>query len=382
MSGWVRHVWGDNGWTGGQYSVWRALLGLGVLGLSIRGLFQPDLPSSTIVLSATALVLGLPVIVGWFDGPASALLATVTGGLVILDPTLPTQLWPLVAALVLHAVAPPGPFLSRHAKGRTDPDGGWKLPAWIHLGVWLVLLTATVLAVFDEHSTGTSWTCMTSRAVVVATTVLAATPKLRRWAWLLWVLAWGAEWFGGSPGWLMAGVLPCWLLAADPAWIPPGRHREPNSPVAPPDDVVPAAPADATTWIFYDGTCGLCHGCVRLILAEDRNPIPVRLAPLQGTAFRERVDASARAAIPDSIVVMPPGGEMLVESVAALEFTRLLGGGWRGLSCGLTLVPRPLRDLGYRIVAAIRHRVFRRPTGACPLLPTHLRDRFDLRSDE
>jgi pilus assembly protein CpaC len=39
-------------------------------------------------------------------------------------------------------------------------------------------------------------------------------------------------------------------------------------------------------------------------------------------------------------------------------------------------------DVGYRLVAAIRFRIFGRTSAACPLLPPELRERFDLRYDE
>ena len=39
-------------------------------------------------------------------------------------------------------------------------------------------------------------------------------------------------------------------------------------------------------------------------------------------------------------------------------------------------LPTSLLNRAYDIVAAIRHRLFRRPREACPILPPDLRDRF------
>ena len=367
--------WRDNGWSGGQYSLWRVLLSLFVLTLAIRQLASSGGEFSTLALAATALLLSIPLLGGWFDGPAAALLAPVTAGLVVLDSDLPASLWPLVATLLLHALAPSAPFGSKMAAGRVDPDGGWRLPGGLFLGGWMVLLVATVLAAFDPARDTTSWTSLATRGGVVVTTLLAATPRTRPLAWLLAGSTWAILIIGGTPAWCLAGVIPAWFLAADPGWIPAGKNRDANESGIP-----------GRGWLFYDGGCGLCHRCVRLLLAEDRGGDgrgdPIRLAPLGGTAFNEVIEAEVRAGLPESIVVVTPGGAILCRSAAVLEIARLLGGWWRLLAAAFRLGPLPLFDVGYRLVAAIRLRVFGQTAGACPLLPPELRERFDLRYDE
>ena len=64
------------------------------------------------------------------------------------------------------------------------------------------------------------------------------------------------------------------------------------------------------------------------------------------------------------------------------ELARLLGGWWRLAAAALWLIPRPLADAAYRLVAAIRYRLFGRPAESCPLLPPEFLERFDLRCDE
>ena len=359
--------WGQNGWTGGQYSLWRVLLGLGVLSLAVRQLATAGGDPVSVVITLAALTLSTAVIVGWWDSPAAALLATVTAGLIVQDSGLSPRLWPLVAMLLLHAVAPPAPFGSRMARGRVNPDGDWQLPVWLHAASWFVLLAATVLAVFDTGPDDTVWTELANRGGVVTATILAASPRTRRLAWLIAGLTWVGLACGGMADWWLSGLAPAWLLSADPAWIPDGRHRDNRS-----------GPA----WLFYDGHCGLCHRCVRLVLSEDRREDTIRLAPLQGAAFSEMVESSVRERLPDSIVLVTPAGEVLCRSAAVLELGRLLGGCWR-MAAGISrVIPRPLADLVYRLVATIRHRLFGRPTEACPLIPDELRGRFDLRYDE
>ncbi|MBQ18367.1 MAG: hypothetical protein CMJ65_14715 [Planctomycetaceae bacterium] len=360
----------SNGWTGGQYSLWRALMGSLVLGLSVWQLVGCKGDVATLVLSGTTIALSLVCILGWWDGPAALVLATLMGVLVFRDPELPTSAWPLVAILLLHGLAPPAPFGSVMARGRTDPDGGWTLPTWLYRCAWGVLLLAMVMAAFDPRIEASEPIIrLLSRAGLVATTVLAAGNRTRSWAWLLAGLTGLVLAAAGTLPWILLASVPAWLLALDPTWIAAGRSsRSPNA-------------TDPPAWLFYDGQCGLCHRFVRIVLAEDRDPTVLRLAPLAGKAFREVVEPSIAATLPESIVVVTPDSRVLTRSDAILGLGRSLGGWWRLLAGVARLVPRPLRDLAYDVIARIRHRLFTRPTKACPLLPPALRERFDLRCD-
>ena len=128
--------------------------------------------------------------------------------------------------------------------------------------------------------------------------------------------------------------------------------------------------------IFYDGTCGFCHWGVRFIVIRDRVE-HFRFAPLQGTTFQSEVPAAVRASLPDTMVLKTESGRLLLRSEAWIHALRRLGGGWKLLAALLRLVPRPLRDLTYDGIAAARHRVFRPAPDLCPVVPSHLRSRFD-----
>jgi len=129
--------------------------------------------------------------------------------------------------------------------------------------------------------------------------------------------------------------------------------------------------------IFYDGGCGLCHRTVRFAIARDRDGSRFRFAALGGEAFRRFVPAALRARLPDSIVVLNPGGALLVRSAAVIHILERIGGPWRLTGRVLALVPQGIRDLGYDGIARVRHRIFRRPPDACPVTPPELRERFE-----
>ncbi len=129
--------------------------------------------------------------------------------------------------------------------------------------------------------------------------------------------------------------------------------------------------------IYYDGECGLCHGTVRFVAAVDGERGNFRFAPLHGTTFRQRVPPGEAEGLPDTVVVQRPDGRLLLRSAATVYILRRLGGSCRVLAGLLWLVPAPLRDAGYDVVARHRARMFRRPDASCPVLPAGLRSRLD-----
>ncbi|HEY0193320.1 MAG TPA: DCC1-like thiol-disulfide oxidoreductase family protein [Kofleriaceae bacterium] len=116
--------------------------------------------------------------------------------------------------------------------------------------------------------------------------------------------------------------------------------------------------------MFYDGTCGLCAALVRWIFAHERDHA-LRFAPLQGeTCVRAR---ARHAEIPTSIdtAVFLAGGRAHLRSKAILYAARHLRAPWRW-GYALRWLPAPLLDLGYRLVAAVRYRIWGR-TDSCGL---------------
>ncbi|MFM1872668.1 MAG: hypothetical protein RL398_2090 [Planctomycetota bacterium] len=136
----------------------------------------------------------------------------------------------------------------------------------------------------------------------------------------------------------------------------------------------PAAPNPAELPVLlYDGVCGLCQGSVQWLLRRDRRGV-LRFAALQSqAAARLLAAAGVTGPLPDSVVLIDERG-VHVKSAAALAVARLLGMPW-SLAGVFWLVPRPLRDCLYDVVAKNRYRWFGTKTEC--LLPTPaLRARF------
>ncbi len=115
--------------------------------------------------------------------------------------------------------------------------------------------------------------------------------------------------------------------------------------------------------LLFDGVCGLCHGTVRVILSIDRRG-SLRFAPLTGEVARGVLDRHPEIAEVDSLVLVEHVGDrarehVRVKSDAVLALARGLGGAWRLLGL-LAVLPRPLRDWAYDLVARHRYRLFGR----------------------
>jgi predicted DCC family thiol-disulfide oxidoreductase YuxK len=109
--------------------------------------------------------------------------------------------------------------------------------------------------------------------------------------------------------------------------------------------------------ILYDGVCVFCSRWIRFVASRDvklrfrftaiQSPYGTRLAQAFGIDPQD----------PDSNAVIH-GGVARFKSDAALTVLSLLPG-W-GWARGLRLVPKPLRDAVYNLVARNRYRIFGR----------------------
>lgn len=108
--------------------------------------------------------------------------------------------------------------------------------------------------------------------------------------------------------------------------------------------------------VLYDGVCGLCDKLVQWLLDRDGEG-RFRFAPLQGeTAARIRRDHPEIPERLDSIIFVD-GGQLYWESRAVFRIASQLKGWPRWLRV-FSVFPRLVTDLGYRIVAAVRYRIF------------------------
>jgi predicted DCC family thiol-disulfide oxidoreductase YuxK len=129
--------------------------------------------------------------------------------------------------------------------------------------------------------------------------------------------------------------------------------------------------------LLYDGSCGFCAASVQLVLRHDRRGT-LRFAPLQGTTGQRILARHPELARVDSVVWVDdadgPAEAVAMRSAAALRTARYLGGAWHLTRVGW-IVPRPIRDAVYDLIARHRHKLpFQ--ADACALPAPEVRERF------
>ncbi len=124
------------------------------------------------------------------------------------------------------------------------------------------------------------------------------------------------------------------------------------------EDASRPARAAGSPIIFFDGVCNLCNAAVQWVVAHDRRNA-FSFASLQSRAAESVLhDAQAHQMLPDSIVLVDARG-VHTKSDAAIRIARRIGFPW-SLAAAFVLVPRPLRDGLYALVARNRYRWFGR----------------------
>ncbi|HYI11965.1 MAG TPA: DCC1-like thiol-disulfide oxidoreductase family protein [Thermoanaerobaculia bacterium] len=387
-------------WTGGQYSLVRAVFGLylfihfAMLLPWAKEIFETVLPrdaSPLIHLFPNILAVAdvaMPLIaagalaavffaIGLHDRIAAVVMWYVLACLfgrnpLIANPSLPFAGWLLLA----HAMLPPAPFGSWVARGRVDPRGGWTFPRPIWTAMWIVMSLGYSYSGWTKL-VSPSWTDGTAlarvldnplarpsflRDLVLATPAplmqlatwgalalellyapLALSRRIRPWIWLVMLLMHIGLVTLIDFADLSFMMVIVHLFTFDPAWVP---RRAPET----------------TDVVQYDGSCGLCHRSVRFLIAEDANGSAFTFEPLSVES--------------ESVIVQTADGRTLQQSAAVIHIAHRLGGYWRVLGIAFSLIPRVVRDAMYDGVARVRYRIFGKTKDACPLMPPDLRSRF------
>ena len=137
-------------------------------------------------------------------------------------------------------------------------------------------------------------------------------------------------------------------------------------------------PTDGGPIILFDGVCNLCTHSVQFVLRRDTGE-RYTFASLQSDVGQRLLDEVGPSLHGVDSIVLIEDGEAYVRSTAALRIARGLTGGWP-LLYGFMILPRPLRDWVYELVARNRYRWFGK-TDECMVPLPALKARF-LDADE
>jgi predicted DCC family thiol-disulfide oxidoreductase YuxK len=140
--------------------------------------------------------------------------------------------------------------------------------------------------------------------------------------------------------------------------------------------------------VIFDGHCGFCNCSVRWFLQRDRLDrlrfIPSESPKVAELLARHKIVetgqglGSSQLGPSTILVVIGAGGpseRVLVRSEAAIAMLHQLPQPWPAVAALLRWIPRPFRDLGYRLVARFRYRIWGR-LEACPIPTAQERAHF------
>jgi predicted DCC family thiol-disulfide oxidoreductase YuxK len=135
---------------------------------------------------------------------------------------------------------------------------------------------------------------------------------------------------------------------------------------------------DGVHLVLYDGVCGLCNRLLRFLLRHDHRRV-FRFASLQSDVGRSVVARSGGN--PDELTsfyvvadYQTAASRVLTRSEAALFVAGALAWPWKAARL-VRVVPRPIRERAYDLVARSRYRVFGR-YDRCPIPSPEFRSRF------
>lgn len=114
--------------------------------------------------------------------------------------------------------------------------------------------------------------------------------------------------------------------------------------------------------VLMDGDCSFCHASVQFIIKRDRGAF--HFASLQ-SEFGQKLVKQYHLEHVDSVVLIETG-KAYIYSDAALRIANQLVAPWRYIGVA-TIIPKPIRDAAYRVVAKNRHYLLRKqPVCAIP----------------
>lgn len=125
--------------------------------------------------------------------------------------------------------------------------------------------------------------------------------------------------------------------------------------------------------LVFDGVCNLCNASVDFIIKHDPDK-RIKFVAAQTERGRRVLDSLGIDSESFDSVLFVENDRVHIKSTAVLRVAGHLAGAWRWLTL-LLLIPKPIRDRVYGLIARNRHRWFgQRDT--CRLPTQDFQDRF------
>lgn len=125
--------------------------------------------------------------------------------------------------------------------------------------------------------------------------------------------------------------------------------------------------------VLFDGVCNFCNAAVNFVIFRDKAGY-FKFAPLQSEIGEELAGKHGIDKIETDSVIVVEDEKVYTHSSAALQIAKRLDGIWK-LAYAFVIVPKPLRDLLYKLFAKHRYRLFGKQD-ACMMPTPDVRARF------
>src|SRR5438477_12645044 len=110
--------------------------------------------------------------------------------------------------------------------------------------------------------------------------------------------------------------------------------------------------------IMFDGVCNLCNGFVNFLIVRDKQN-KFQFGSLQSPVVADLLKQHNFSVNDLSTVILLEKNKLYYQSTAVLRILRQMGGAWPLLYVFI-IVPKPMRDFIYNLVAKNRYRLFGR----------------------
>lgn len=125
--------------------------------------------------------------------------------------------------------------------------------------------------------------------------------------------------------------------------------------------------------VLFDGVCNFCNSSVNFVIERDKAGY-FKFAPLQSVIGEELSAKHGIDKIDTDSVIVVENEKAYTHSSAALRIAKNLDGAWSALYV-FVIVPKPIRDLFYKLFAKNRYRWFGKQD-ACMMPTPEIRSRF------
>ncbi len=125
--------------------------------------------------------------------------------------------------------------------------------------------------------------------------------------------------------------------------------------------------------LLFDGVCNLCNGVVQFVIKRDP-AAKISFSSLQSDYGQSLLKQHNLPTDDFETFVLVEDGKYFQKSTAALKLMKSLGGGWQ-LLYAFMIIPAPIRDFFYSLVANNRYKLFGR-SDECWLPSPELKARF------